>query len=219
MADNPIKLVNENGRIVGKDPQNGDTIPVEFKSLVSDKGVLEQRLHAVYEANTIRAEAGVPALEPTGLESGEIAGLSDAGTLTAEEDLFIQSESDASNAAASGSGTEGDPYVIRDRNMDNSEGSGNGINWDDSGADYYIRLENCHIREYTNACLRVKTGTELTVRHCLVKQNPGKESGFAGELTVDRLLGAVVLIEEWRKTRSTVGVEICIECFMRNRNS
>ena len=55
--------------------------------------------------------------------------------------------------------------------------------------------------------------------YCLVEQNLGTESGFASELTVDRLLGAVVLIEEWRKTRSTVGIEICIECFMRNRNS
>lgn len=37
MVDKPIKLVNENGHIVGKDPISGDTIPVEFESVSQEQ--------------------------------------------------------------------------------------------------------------------------------------------------------------------------------------
>ena len=69
------QLVNEGGTLVAKDPNTGDEVPLEVKELealsaTSDKGVMEQRLEAVYEANSIRAEAGMPASETAGVEAG-----------------------------------------------------------------------------------------------------------------------------------------------------
>lgn len=36
MTSDRIKLVNENGRIVGKDPETGETIPIEFESISTE---------------------------------------------------------------------------------------------------------------------------------------------------------------------------------------
>jgi len=63
-------------------------------------------------------------------------------------------------------------------------------------------------------------GTKDTVNwHCLVEQNPETASGFASDSTVDRLLGTIAVLEEWRETRSTVEVEIFIKYIMANQDS
>jgi len=174
MADNPIKLVNENGRIVGKDSQTGDTIPIEFDSistgeLLSDKAKAEQRIHAMYEANVIRANAGLGGV-PAGVAANQSAGLSDPSAPSSQSRITITAESDASGLADSGSGTESDPYIIRDRLLDNSEGSlsSGGIYLSDPDASYHVKFVNCEVSGYSTAQIDSDFGTEPVFESCLI---------------------------------------------------
>jgi len=131
---------------------------------------LLKRSRQISVAQKIRDEAGVPDDETAGIEDGVTVGLTDATALSAQSRIAITSESEASTAADSGNGTEGNPYVIRDRQLDNSEATSNisGVNWDDSDASYYLKLVNCEISGYDYAQIRASSSARLTVENCLI---------------------------------------------------
>ena len=119
-------------------------------------------------AQTIRDGAGVRAGVDLGVEAGVTAGLSDAGALSDSNNITITNESQASSASSSGTGTLGDPYIIRDLRFDNSESTTIGFYWNDSDADYYIKLINCELYGYTAYQIRSNTGTTLFVESCKI---------------------------------------------------
>jgi len=63
----------------------------------------DARVQAVYQANQIRANAGIPSTETVGPRGSP--GLADEAAVSASSEVHIRSDSDASEAAVSGSGT------------------------------------------------------------------------------------------------------------------
>lgn len=129
---------------------------------------LAPNYRAVSEAARIRRQAGVPSHETVGPRAGTAPGLSDAAALSATQRTTITSETDASGLASSGTGTEADPYVIRDLDLDNSEASGSngGLVWSDPDATYYCRFVNCRVTGYNAHQIRIDTGTKAEIINC-----------------------------------------------------
>jgi len=123
------------------------------------------RTRAIAEAERIRRQAGVPDGINTGIEPGVSAGLSDSSLLSGNTRITVTQESDASSLASSGSGSEGDPYIIRDLDLNNSEGTSStgGFVWNDTDADYYIQLFNCQIRGYDGKQVGMSAPTRLEI--------------------------------------------------------
>lgn len=67
MTEHPIRLVNEDGRIVGKDPETGETVPVEFGSVSAEDAHADQarvgRTQAFGRERSDFAAGRVPAAE------------------------------------------------------------------------------------------------------------------------------------------------------------
>lgn len=103
-------------------------------------------------------------------------------TLSAKSRIAITSETDASGAASSGSGTEDDPYIIDASSLDNSEATANraGFYWDDGSATYHIRLEDWEIRNYDGAQIYVNIGPDasLTAVNGRLWTGTGAGNGF-----------------------------------------
>jgi hypothetical protein len=166
---------------------------VQAGQIDSDRIQGEQRLRAVYEANAIRAEAGIPAGYSVGVESGKSAGLSDPSALTTQTtSITIQSDSDASNFANSGSGTASDPYVIRDREIDQADlGRNTAVVIDDSNSDYHVKFINCQMTGHASDVLDLRMGggdTSVEFEQCEIVSNSGGWCRWeGGNMTFDRL--------------------------------
>lgn len=127
------------------------------------------RLQAVFDAEWIRLNAGIPAGEVVGLEDGAVAGTGGANTTDVSR-ITIESETDAQNASSSGSGTINDPYVIDKKRLDNSEGvtADGGFYWNDPNAVYYISLEFSEITGYNTGQIAVINGGGLFVKRSTI---------------------------------------------------
>lgn len=190
MTDFTLKYDGTAEQLVGEDP-NGDKISIPLESLDvggstsidgsklntptleadnvrSDAGILEQRLEGVYEANRIRANAGVPDGETVGIRSGKSPGLTDKSALSSTSAITLGSESDVSSEADAGSGTEADPYIIRDRDITAS--SQPAILMDDDSQNYHLVIENCELTGDSANAWRVLEGNDnpelTTLRNC-----------------------------------------------------
>lgn len=177
--DSPQIEVNTDGSkpteeslLIGEIDTTNDTVQKknrnqQFNQLHVDALVGVQRLEAMFEANRIRSNAGIPNAETFGVRSGKSAGLSDSGALSASSELDLASESAVSSAADSGSGTESDPYVIRDRDI--TADSQVGINFRDGSQDYYVEFVNCRVEGVGNQAIEISSSgsKEQTVfRNC-----------------------------------------------------
>ena len=93
-------------------------------------------------AQTIRDSAGIPSGIDVGLQTGESAGLSDAGALGSTQTgiLDIDNETEAAAEAVSGDGTESTPYLIQNRDVDVGAGVAQSVRIQ---GDYYITFDNC----------------------------------------------------------------------------
>lgn len=56
MSNRDIKLVNENGKIVGKDAETGETIPIELGETVADSVRAERTISDRAQADEISSE-------------------------------------------------------------------------------------------------------------------------------------------------------------------
>lgn len=164
-----------------------DAAAVTTEEASTDFGKWTDRLNPLWQANRIRAEAGIPEHETVGIEDDATAGLTvDESDLTDEGQdsrIYIGSESDASDEADSGSGTEDDPYVIEEREIyGNGDGTGwnEGVVWDDPDADYYLKLQNCLIYDWDGEQVASDTGTLLIVENCKIYHNTDSYSGSRG---------------------------------------
>jgi len=131
------------------------------------------RLQAMFEAQQIRQNAGVPAGTVVGCESGLTIGLSDAGALADVDRYNISAKADCqvggAHPADSGTGTQVDPFVYADRRWDNSDSTTTAFNWNDFDANYHVKLVNCKIYDYTSQNVYVNidpVNSSLVLENC-----------------------------------------------------
>ena len=126
------------------------------------------------KAQVIRDAAGVPAGIEIGIQTGVMPGYS--GSLSAQSSPYnINSESDAQNIAASGTGTQADPYIIELLEFDGAGSAVRGLNFNDGAADYYVTVRNCLFHDFTAEGLKVNAwGTTLvSVENCTFYNTTG----------------------------------------------
>lgn len=127
------------------------------------------RVQAMFDAERIRRNAGVPPGIRLGPKKGAAPGLSDAGALVVQPRIDITAEAVVSGLAASGTGSFDDPYVLQNLDISQDSGTDNfGIRWTDSAADYHIKLVNCRIRGWGVDLVQVSgpSGVTLEALNC-----------------------------------------------------
>jgi hypothetical protein len=120
MADNPIKLVNENGTIIGIDPNTGDKIPVEFESLGTN-GLNNTQFvdpsDTLSTVNTYLSSAGTVVFLPGKHEYNDIVEIaSDNVTVIISEGATVGYPDSATPSGFSLNGNSPNPVILSDGN-------------------------------------------------------------------------------------------------------
>ena len=114
------------------------------EAFVSVKKALRRRGSYRQEniAQLIRDNAGIPEGTVVGIPPGEVVGLSDAGALSPREASKIWYTNGLSAEAASGSGTENDPWIIENREIGHGQ-----VRLDNTG---WTKFRNCLFENGSN---------------------------------------------------------------------
>ncbi len=142
----------------------------EYELSMSQPQIIKMS-NPIEDAQFIRDNAGVPKNETVGIENGKKPGVE--GSLDDSDRIVILNYSDAESESSSGSGTKDDPFVIKDKRLDNSENSQDpaGIYILDLDGDYYIHIDNCEISGYIDEQIYVNIGTEVTISNSTIYSN------------------------------------------------
>jgi hypothetical protein len=123
------------------------------------------RQRAIFDATRIKRNAGIPSSINVGNIVGSTVGLSNPGVLVGNANYVLNSEANASSASSSGTGTETDPYIIQNKELDNSEAVSFGIIL--GGTDsYYIKFRNCLIYDYVQLVNFSANGVHVEFENC-----------------------------------------------------
>lgn len=185
---------------------------------------LPDRYQAMADAQSIRNMAGIPAGLEIGVRSGKTAGLSNPAALSNQPRLNLGNDAAVAAAADSGTGTEADPYIIQDRDLDNTEATGllNGINWDDASATVYLTLRNCRIANYSGTQITAFVPTKLRLENCQIFSGTGSGNlcrvGRGGSLEIDECDIAGGAIGAYTDGDGTETISIIDSQFSQNGN-
>lgn len=179
--------LNYNGWLLYPDGRirRNDGARPDFEELETDHAVVDLPRYQAQDA--LEAAAGTANVSGSGSTGPTVA-------LSAKSRFAITSETDASGAASSGSGTEDDPYIIDASGLDNSEASASraGFYWSDSTASYHIRFVDFSVRNYDDCQIYVDIGPDasLHVKNGTLWTGTGAGNGFGiwqqgGAVTVE----------------------------------
>lgn len=138
-----------------------------LNELAADKLWAVNRLNAVFEAEFIRRNAGIPAYITVGIEAGKYPGLTDESILVDTDSIVLTNSEDIESLSSSGTGTEDDPYIIKNYRWDNSEDTLRGIILNFSE---FVEFQNCEITGYSTDLIQSQstfTG-QATFKNCLL---------------------------------------------------
>lgn len=114
-------------------------------------------------AQNIRDNAGIKNGEIAGLQNSITAGLEDNSILITQADIIITNETDAQNNASSGTGTQSDPYIIRDKDFNGNSNNAQGLHFNITSGSFYIAFINCLFRNHTNRCVWLDETDSCTI--------------------------------------------------------
>ncbi len=173
------KFINRDTKI----SYRSNFLPNEYELSTSQSQIIKAS-NPIEDAQLIRDNAGVPKNETVGVEKGKKPGVN--GSLDDSDRIVILTYSDAESKSSSGSGTKENPFIIKDKRLDNSETSQDpaGIYILDPDADYYIHIDNCEIFGYKNEQIYVNIGTEVIISNCTIYSNDYGVHQEGGDLKI-----------------------------------
>lgn len=141
------------------------------------------RLQAMFKAERIRRKAGCQPWVTLGPADPTQVGLTTDPRVTSAV-ISITSAASAAAVAGSGTGTQLDPYVIKNRNITPISGTP-GIVLNDPAATYFVKFYNCYLSGATNGSSFINMaafGTNVLFERCRFT-GAGGAGGFLESLT------------------------------------
>lgn len=142
------------------------------------------RLSAMFKAEKIRRNAGLQPWVVIGLlDQTAIGNTTDPRTTQAP--ITITSAANAAALAASGTGTQASPYLIRDKTITFASGTP-ALTMNDAAATYYVRFYNVRFQGTTNGSAAFNLaafGTPVAFERCAWTGGSGTADEIAAQLT------------------------------------
>jgi hypothetical protein len=180
MADNPIKLVNKNGRIVAEDPQTGDTIPVEFESLRTAETQVSNSVTRYVRSDGDDSNRGA---SPSDAKATLQAAITDAPIQPYQSKLTIDVDEQATFEGVGLSNLETPRLKI----VGTTDGNGNAATTLDGSptgqshsielAGNDVELRDCIVKDNGDGCYRLNRGSRLELSNCDIINEASDHTG------------------------------------------